>query len=84
VTSGIAQALYSLLQNRFTHGFYAEQRAFRKRNLPADRPLGALAKLNRWEVAQEIPPRAPSPFLPALPNATNEALEPVLALQALS
>jgi soluble lytic murein transglycosylase len=80
-----AQALYSLLQNRFTHGFYAEQASLRKRNLPADRPAGVPSpNSTAGEVAQEIPPRAPSPIPSCPSNATNEALEPVLALQALS
>jgi soluble lytic murein transglycosylase len=80
-----AQALYSLLQHRFAHSFYAEQANSRERKLPASRAAempqpGSTA----WEVAQEIPPRAPSPIPSCPSNATDEALQPVLALQALS
>jgi len=80
-----AQALYSLLQNRFAHSFYAVQASFRERKLftelPADvPPPGSTA----WEVAQQIPPRDPSPIPSCPSNVTAESLRPVLALQALS
>jgi soluble lytic murein transglycosylase len=82
---GDAQALYSLLQNRFTHSFYAEQASLRERKLPADRPAEVPSpNSTAWEVAQEIPPRDPSPIPSCPSNVTDEALQPVLALQALS
>jgi soluble lytic murein transglycosylase len=80
-----AQALYSLLLQRFAHSFYAEQASSRERKLgnapPADvPPPGSTA----WEVAQRIPPRAPSPIPSCPSDATAEPLRPVLTLQALS
>jgi soluble lytic murein transglycosylase len=80
-----AQALYSLLQNRFAHSFYAAQASFRERKLFTERPAdvpppGSTA----WEVAQQIPPRDPSPIPSCPSNVTAESLGPVLALQALS
>ena len=80
-----AQALYSLLQHRFAHSFYAEQANSRQRKLPTSRaaetpPPGSTS----WEVAQEIPPRDPSPIPSCPSNVPDEALQPVLALQALS
>jgi soluble lytic murein transglycosylase len=82
---GDAQALYSLLQHRFAHSFYAEQANSRERKLPASRAAempqpGSTA----WEVAQKIPPRGASPIPPCSPDVTAESLQPVLALQALS
>ena len=80
-----AQALYSLLQNRFAHSFYAEQASLRERKLPADRPADVPSpNSTAWEVAQEIPPRDPSPISSCPSNVTAESLQPVLALQALS
>ncbi len=80
-----AHELYSLLQHRFAHSFYAEQANSRERKLPASRAAempqpGSTA----GDVAQEIPPRDPSPIPSCPSNATDEALQPVLALQALS
>jgi soluble lytic murein transglycosylase len=80
-----AQALYSLLQNRFAHSFYAAQASFRERKLFTERPAdvpppGSTA----WEVAQQIPPRDPSPIPSCPSNVTAESLGPVLVLQALS
>lgn len=80
-----AQALYSLLQNRFAHSFYAKQASSRERKLPAGRPAemptpGSTA----WEVAQQIPPRDPSPIPSCPSDVTAESLRPVLALHALS
>jgi soluble lytic murein transglycosylase len=82
---GDAQALYSLLQNRFAHSFYAEQASLGVRKLPAGRPAEAPSpNSTAWQVAQEIRPRDPSP-IPSCPgNLTDESLWPVLALQALS
>ena len=82
---GDAQALYSLLQHRFAHSFYAEQANSRERKLPASRAAempqpGSTA----WEVAQEIPPRGASPIPPCSSDVTAESLRPVLELQALS
>jgi soluble lytic murein transglycosylase len=80
-----AQALYSLLQNRFAHSFYAEQASLQERKLPVDRPAEVPSpNSTAWEVAQEIPPRDPSPFPSCLANLPAESLQPVLALQALS
>jgi soluble lytic murein transglycosylase len=80
-----AQALYSLLQNRFAHSFYAEAASFEERKLPAGRPAEVPSPSSTaWGVAREIPPRDPSP-LPSCPsNVPAESLQPVLALQALS
>jgi soluble lytic murein transglycosylase len=80
-----AQALYSLLQNRFGHSFYAEQASLRERKLPADRPAEVPSPSSTaWGVAQEIPPHDPSPIPPCASNVPAESLPPVLALQALS
>ena len=80
-----AQALYLLLQNRFAHGFYAQQASFRERKLFTERPAEMPPpKSTAWEVAQQIPARDPSP-IPSCPSkVTAESLRPVLALQALS
>jgi soluble lytic murein transglycosylase len=80
-----AQALYSLLQNRFTHSFYAERASLQERKLPSDRPAEAPPpNSTAWEVAQAIPARDPSP-IPCCPsNVTAEGLQPVLTLAALS
>jgi soluble lytic murein transglycosylase len=82
---GAAQALYSLLQNRFAHSFYAEQANFRERKFSADRPA-AMSGPNSTagELAQQIPPRDTSPFPPCPSNVAAEPLPPVLVLQALS
>jgi soluble lytic murein transglycosylase len=80
-----AQALYSLLQKRFAHSFYAEQASLHERRLPSDRPAEVPSPSSTaWRVAQEIPPRDPSPipFCPA--KVPAQSLQPVLALQALS
>jgi soluble lytic murein transglycosylase len=80
-----AQALYSLLQNRFAHSFYAEQASFRARKLFPERPAEMPPpKSTAWEVAQQIPARDPSPFPSCPSKVTAESLRPVLALQALS
>jgi soluble lytic murein transglycosylase len=80
-----AQALYSLLQNRFAHSYYAEQASLRERILPADRPTEVPSpNSTAWGVAQQIPPRAPSPIPSCPANVPAESLQPVLALQALS
>jgi soluble lytic murein transglycosylase len=80
-----AQALYSLLQNRFAHSFYAEQASLQEQKLPADRPAEVPSpNSTAWGVAQEIPPRDPSPIPSCLSNVPAESLQPVLALQALS
>jgi soluble lytic murein transglycosylase len=80
-----AQALYSLLQNRFAHSFYAEQASLQQRKLPAGRPAEAPSPHSAaWEVAQGIRPRDPSPIPSCPANLTDESLRPVLALQALS
>jgi soluble lytic murein transglycosylase len=80
-----AQALYSLLENRFAHSFYAELASLQERKLPADRPAEVPSPSSTaWEVAQEIPPRDPSPIPSCLSNMPTESLQPVLALQALS
>jgi soluble lytic murein transglycosylase len=80
-----AQALYSLLQNRFAHSFYTEQVSLQERKLPVDRPAEVPSpNSTAWEVAQEIPPRDPSPIPSCLANLPAESLQPVLALQALS
>src|SRR5208337_5010140 len=80
-----AQALYSLLQNRFAHNFYAEQASFRERKRFAERPAEMPPpKSTAWEVAQQIPVRDPSPIPSCPSNVTAESLRPVLALQALS
>jgi len=82
---GDALALYSLLQNRFTHNFYAEQASLQVRKLHSDRPAEVPSpNSTAWEVAQEISPRDPSPFPSCPSNVTAESLPPVLALQALS
>jgi soluble lytic murein transglycosylase len=82
---GDAQALYSLLQNRFTHSFYAEQARLQERRLPGGRPAGAPSpNSTAWQVAPEIRPRDPSPIPSCPANLTDESLRPVLALQALS
>jgi soluble lytic murein transglycosylase len=80
-----AQALYLLLQNRFAHGFYAQQASFRERKLFTERPAEMPPpKSTAWEVAQQIPARDPSP-IPSCPSkVAAESLRPVLALQALS
>jgi soluble lytic murein transglycosylase len=80
-----AQALYSLLQNRFAHSFYAEQASLRERKLPADRPADVPSpNSTAWDVAQEIPARDPPPIPCCSSNVTSESLQPVLELQALS
>ena len=80
-----AQALYSLLENRFAHSFYAEQASFRERKLSADRTAEVPSPTSTAsEVAQEIPPRDPSPIPSCPSNVPAESLQPVLALQALS
>jgi soluble lytic murein transglycosylase len=80
-----AQGLYSLLRNRFTHAFYAEQASLRERKLPADRPVGVPSPdSTAWEVAREIPPRDPSPIPSCSSNAPAESLQAALALQAVS
>jgi soluble lytic murein transglycosylase len=80
-----AEALYALLQNRFTHSFYAEQASLRERKLPADRPAGVPSPGSTvWEVAREIPPRDPSPILSCSSNVPADSLQAALALQALS
>jgi soluble lytic murein transglycosylase len=82
---GDAQALYSLLENRFTHSFYAEQASLRERKLPAGRPAEVPSPTSTaGEVAQQIPPRGPSPLLSCPSNVPAESLQPVLAIQALS
>jgi len=80
-----AQALYSLLRNRFAHSFYAEQASLRERKLPASRSVGMPAPDSvAWEVAQEIPPRD-SPPIPSCPSyEPAEVLQPALELKALS
>ena len=80
-----AQALYSLLQYRFAHSFYAEQASLQKRKDRADRSAevpspGSVA----WALAQEIPPRDLSPIPPCRSKVPAESLQPALALQALS
>jgi soluble lytic murein transglycosylase len=80
-----AQALYSLLQNRFAHSFYAEQASFEERKLPADRPAEVPSPTSTaWGVAREIPPRDPSPVPSCPANVPAVSLQPALALQALS
>jgi soluble lytic murein transglycosylase len=80
-----AQALFSLLQNRFAHSFYAEQASLQERKLPADRPVGAPSpNSTAWEVAQEIPPRDPARIPSCLSSVPVESLQPALTLQALS
>ena len=81
-----AQALYSLLQNRFAHSFYAAQGSLRQRNLPA--AAGAVAmpatdSLAR-QVAQQIPPRDAVPISACSEYEPAELLQPALELQALS
>jgi soluble lytic murein transglycosylase len=82
---GDAQALYSLLQNRFAHGFYSEQASLRERILPAGRPAGMPAPTSiAWQVAQAIPPRN-SPSIPSCSSyEPTEVLQPALDLRALS
>ena len=82
---GDAQALYSLLQNRFVHGFYSEQASLRERILPAGRPAGMPAPTSiAWQVAQAIPPRN-SPSIPSCSSyEPTEVLQPALDLRALS
>jgi soluble lytic murein transglycosylase len=80
-----AQALYSLLQNRFAHSFYAEQASLREQKLPAGRPAEVPSpNSTAGEVAQQIPPRDPSPIPSCPANLPAESLQPALALQALS
>jgi soluble lytic murein transglycosylase len=80
-----AQALYSLLQNRFAHSYYAEQASLQQRKNHANRPAEAPSSNSiAWGVAQEIPPRDPSPIPSCPSNVPAESLQPVLALQALS
>jgi soluble lytic murein transglycosylase len=80
-----AQALYSLLLNRFTHSFYAEQASLRERKLPAGRPVGMPAPNSvAWEVAQAIPPRDLPPIPSCSSYAPAELMQPALELQALS
>jgi len=82
---GSAKALYSLLQNRFTHTYYGEQASLRERNLPASRS-DAKPEPNSvaWEVAQTIPPRDAAPIAACSEYAPAELLQPALELQALS
>jgi soluble lytic murein transglycosylase len=80
-----AQALYALLQNRFAHSFYAEQASLRQRKPPAGRAAGVpLPSSTAWQVAQEIPPRDPSPIPSCSSYVPADLLQPTLALQALS
>jgi soluble lytic murein transglycosylase len=80
-----AQALYSLLRNRFAHSFYAEQASLHKRKLFSERPAEMPPpESTAWEVAQQIPAREPSPIPSCPSNVQAESLQPVLALQALS
>jgi soluble lytic murein transglycosylase len=80
-----AQALYSLLQNRFAHSFYADQVSLRERNLPAGRPVGMPAPNSVvGEVAQGIPARDAAPISSCSEYVPTELLQPALELQALS
>ena len=81
-----AQSLYSLLQDRFTHGFYAEQVRLRERNLSERRPVGMPAPNSvAWVVAQGIPPRDAAPVSACSEEyEPTELLQPALELQALS
>jgi soluble lytic murein transglycosylase len=82
---GDARALYSLLENRFAHSFYAEEAGLRMRKLSAGSraespPPASIAS----ELAQQITPRE-LPLVSSCPEkAPDESLQPVLALQALS
>jgi len=81
-----AQALYSLLQNRFAHSFYAAQASLRQRNLPAAARAAvtpAPDSLAR-QVAQQIPPRDAAPISACSEYEPAEVLQPALELQALS
>jgi soluble lytic murein transglycosylase len=79
-----AQALYALLASRFPHSYYAEQANARLKKLPARRSPGAPAPTSQaMELAQKIPPRAPSPVPACGSEAGSEALAPVRALEAL-
>jgi soluble lytic murein transglycosylase len=82
---GDAQALYSLLRNRFAHGFYAEQANLRERKLPGARPTGMPTPTSiAGQLAQAIPPRN-SPSIPSCSTyEPAEVLQPVLDLRALS
>ena len=81
-----AGALYSLLQDRFTHGFYAEQARLRERNLRAGRPTEMPPPNSvAWEVAQGISSREAAPLSPCSADyQPTELLQPALELQALS
>jgi len=82
---GDAEALYALLENRFAHGFYAEQASLRKRRLPTAHSPGTPAPNSiAGQVAQVIPPRN-APSLPACSSYEPvEVLQPVLDLRAVS
>jgi len=84
-----ARALYTALETRFVHSYYAlqaEQRLSEMDSEPApeakngdSQPLTPVAAL-----AHQLPPRPPSP-VPACPPATpSEDLRPFLVLQGLS
>ncbi len=80
-----AQALYSLLQNRFALSFYAVQASLREPKLSSEHPAEIPPpESTAGEVAQEIPARDPSPIPSCSSNLTAESLQPMLALQALS
>ena len=84
--AGSARALYSLLQKRFAHSFYAEPARLRERDLPAGEPTGMPAPNSvAWEVAQGIPPRDAAPVSACSAEyEPPELLQPALELQALS
>jgi soluble lytic murein transglycosylase len=80
-----AQALYSFLQSRFAHSYYAEQASLRQRKLSAARPAETPSPTSiAEELAPQIPPRAPSPLSSCPSNVPDESLQPVLAIEALS
>jgi len=80
-----AQAFYSLLRNRFTHSFYAQQASLREHNLPAGRSVEMAAPNSlASEAVQKIPPREAAPISACASNVPDGAMQAAQELQALS